>query len=1312
MFNLKKLFKNSVLYKLILFVGCFFILITTYGNEKPRFISNYGQFKENIVFKLEHRAGNIYFEKNKVKFDLFERAKINAIRHGDTSFKNVLGHVYESNFIGCNENLKIIGNEKIDAFYNYFVGSDSTRWKSNVPIYNKLKYQNIYDEIDLSYYSYGGKLKYDFIVHPGGKTNSIKIRYQGLDNIYIKSGHLILETSVGDIIEQAPLSYQIINGVKKIIKCAFHLEGDELSFKILDRYNKKYQLIIDPILIFSTYSGSSTNNWGETATYDDLGHLYAGSISFGNGYPFSLGSYDIFFNGGIGTGNNGTDICISKFSPNGDSLKYSTYLGGTGNENPHSLVVNSNNELFVFGSTGSSDFPTTLNAFDTSFNGGDFFGFINYPQGTPSYYLEYPNGTDIIVTKFSSDGSNLLGSTFVGGSKNDGINESGANSYSSNNLCHFYADEYRGEITLDDQGNCYVASSSSSLDFPLVNASQSTIGGQQDAVALMLNSDLSSLLWSTYNGGSNDDAGYSIQLNNQNQPLITGGTMSNDFFTTNTAANPTYGGNIDGFVTKYLTSNGNILASTYVGDGCFNQCYFVQIDLNNDVFLFGLTDSSTNVFPSNVYNSIGSQFIQKLDSSLSTTLVSTCFGNGSLAKNITPSAFLVSNCGLIYISGWGGLGGPLNLINGTSNNMPLMNSLQNNTDGADFYLAVFNQDMQSMLYGGYFGGNQSREHVDGGTSRFDKNGKIYQAVCAGCQGNNDFPTTPNVVSNTNGGQFCNLGAFKFDLESISSSISIPNYFACLPNSYQFTSLSQGGNQYLWDFGDGNTSNIDSPNHNYSDTGTYNVSLIVSDSNACVLSDTANIQINIYAVNNALVIGDSVLCPGTVSTLNAYGGSQFIWSPTNSLSDSLSQQVIATPSVSTTYMLIAIDSCGVDTAYFDVNIPNDIFQTSSDSVICKEDSLTLFANGGITYRWSGTNIIYIDSANPIISPTQNTMYYVDITTPNGCVYTDSVYIDVDISIPNIILQDTVNLCFGDSLLVAPSNIESAIWSPLINPYDTIGNNIWIKSDSNMTFYMSSQNACGQSSDSIVVLVFGYSGSAFGDTSICIGDTAEIYAQDGIEYFWYPGNNLSNYDSSWTYAFPLQNTLYKVIVENSFGCKDTFEVSVNVAPYPIVNAGTDFWMNFGEPISLNGNTNTTNYFWESSSWVSCYNCLNPQINPTETTLYILNVSDSIGCLASDTVEVNIRGSIFVPNTFTPNGDLKNDEFEIVGENIKSFQLWIYNRWGEEIYHTTEINSFWDGKYLGNKCKIDSYIWKIEYFDFDNTFNTLKGHINLLE
>jgi gliding motility-associated-like protein len=1304
---LRKIIKNIFIPK-ISFMIVFFIPQFINAQNQPKFIKNLGQFHQNIHFKLEHSAGNIYFERSGVRFDLFQKEKINAIKHGNTSLEKVLGHRYKNLFINANSEVEIIGEKKNYSYHNYFIGDNPEKWKSNVPIFNSVRYNNLYDHIDLNYYSSGGKLKYDFIIHPNAKIKSLKIQYNGLDSIYLKSGHLILKTSLGNIIEQAPIAYQLINGLKKIVDCKFVLKENILSFNIDEKYNKAIDLIIDPLLIFSTYSGSGANNWGETATYDNQGHLYAGSIAFGNGYDVTTGAYDMFFNGGIGTGGNGTDICISKFSPNGDSIKYSTYLGGSGNENPHSLVVNDNYELFILGSTGSSDYPTTNNAYDTSFNNGDFFGFINYPANSSSYYLEYPTGTDIVVTKLSADGSNLLGSTFIGGSKNDGINESGANNINGNKLCYFYADEYRGEITLDSLGNCYVASSSSSIDFPLLNPSQITIGGQQDAVAFKLNSNLTSLMWSTYIGGSDDDAGYSVQLNNQEQALICGGTISNDLFTNNSSVNQNYSGNVDGFVQKHNTINGNILASSYIGDSGFNQCYFVQVDIDNNVYLYGLTNSTYNIYPTSVYNSVGSQFIHKLDSNLSTTLVSTSFGNGNLSRNITPSAFLVSDCGLIYISGWGGL----NANNGNINNMPIVNPTQATTSSGDFYLAVFLPDMESMIYGSYFGGSSSNEHVDGGTSRFDKNGKIYQAVCAGCQGNNDFPTSPNVYSSVNGSSGCNLGAFKLDLESIYATISLPSYFSCLPNSCYFDNLSQGGNQYYWNFGDGNTSNLVSPYHTYSDTGSYNVTLIVSDSAGCIMPDTSNVLVNIYEINNALVVGDSILCPGTVSTLNAYGGTQFSWTPTNSLSSGNGQQVIATPNTNTTYMLVAVDSCSIDTAYFDVIIPNDIYQTSNDTIICKEDSLIINASGGIVYRWSGLNIINVDSANPIVNPLQNSVYYVDITTPNGCVYTDSVLIEVDLSIPNIILQDTLNLCMGDSGLVTLPNLDNATWSPVGLPSDTTGNNIWIKSDSNATYYIVSQNSCGQSLDSITALVFGYSGSAFGDTAICFGDTAEIYAADGINYFWYPNNGLSNNDSSWTYAYPSQSTDYKVIVENNYGCRDTFEVGVYVSETPIVSAGINFWMSYGESINLNGFTNASSYYWESTSWISCPTCLNPQINATETTLYILNVTDSIGCLNSDSVEVSIKGDIFVPNTFTPNGDGDNDLFEIRGENIESYELWIYNRWGEEIYNTTEITDFWDGSFEGEKCKIDSYIWVIEYFDYNQNFNFLNGHINLIE
>ena len=141
-----------------------------------------------------------------------------------------------------------------------------------------------------------------------------------------------------------------------------------------------------------------------------------------------------------------------------------------------------------------------------------------------------------------------------------------------------------------------------------------------------------------------------------------------------------------------------------------------------------------------------------------------------------------------------------------------------------------------------------------------------------------------------------------------------------------------------------------------------------------MPDTSNVTVNIYEINNALVVGDSILCPGTVVTLNAYGGTQFTWSPTNSLSSGTGQQVIANPNTNTTYMLVAEDSCSIDTTYYGVTIPNDIYQTSNDTIICKEDSLILNAGGGIIYRWSGPNIINVDSANPIVNPQQNSMYY--------------------------------------------------------------------------------------------------------------------------------------------------------------------------------------------------------------------------------------------------------------------------------------------------------------------------------------------------
>ena len=1279
--------KTQFIFLSVLILGLF---VHNEGLTQPRFTANKGQFHPNVEFQLDHAAGRFYFQKNKIKYHLFDKNKIHEIKHGETDDPLVNIHTYETVFLGSNSG-EVVGVNEHSFHENYFIGNDSTKWANKVPVYKEIKYNNIYDGIDLHFYEGFGHLKYDFIIKPKQSVKDIKIQFNGLNKMYLKAGHLILETALGNVIEQAPLAYQIIKDQKIEIPCKYMLNENVISFKLLKSYNKKYPLIIDPVLIFSTYSGSSAMNWGQTATYDNSGHLYAGSISFAIGYPTTLGPFQQFFGGG------NTDMCITKFSTDGTSLIYSTYLGGNGPENPHSLVVNDNDELFVFGSTGSANFPISTNAFDNSFNGGSSWGFI----GT---YIPYPNGIDIVVTKFSSNGNNLLGSTFIGGSGNDGINESGANLYNTSGLCNFYADEYRGEIFLDTAVNCYVASTTKSIDFPMVGAAQTSSGGGQDAVVFKLNNDLSSLLWSSYYGGNQNDAAYSLQINSLGDVYITGGTMSGNLNTNSTSAQPNYNGGVDGFIAKFDNLN-NLSAATYVGNGGYNQNYFVQIDINNDVFVFGLTNSAMPSFPAGIYSTSGSQYIQKFTSDLSSISLSSTFGTGSVTKTITPTAFLVSDCGLIYVCGWGGLNGT-----GSTLNLPITsNAFQSTTDAADFYLGVFEEDMQSILYGTYFGGNQSPEHVDGGTSRFDKNGKVYQAVCAGCFTNNDFPTTPGAWSSTNGSTTnCNLGVFKFALEDINTAISVPNYYACIPNSYQFSSLSTGGNLYYWDFGDGNTSNLMSPSHLYADTGVYNVSLIVADSVSCVLSDTAFIQLSVYGEDNAVIIGDSIICPGTVANLNGYGGTQYQWSPSTSLSSSSGQQVTAFPATTTTYMLIATDSCGIDTAYFEVQVVNDNYTISEDSTICLGDSLQLFATGGFQYRWLGNFILNSDSADPVVFP-QNTQYYqVEITSSGGCVFQDSVLVSVDQSIPSPIMQDTVILCQNDSLLLAPSNINNASWFPNTNLITIPPTNALTFTDSNQLYYFTSTNTCGSITDSVQVMVFGYAGKAFGDTTICPGDTTFIYANNGESYFWYPANSLSNPDSCCTYAYPVKSTNYQVIIQTALGCADTFSVLVDVNPMPYVDAGPDLWIQFGENVTLSGNTDAPNYYWEGVQFLSCINCLTPQITTPEYTYYVLHVSDSLGCTASDSVQINMEGILYVPNTFTPNGDGVNDVFEIQGENINEFQLWIFNRWGEEVYYTNVMTDYWDGYYKGKLAQIDGYSWEIRYSDYNNTQHKKVGFI----
>jgi hypothetical protein len=256
-----------------------------------------------------------------------------------------------------------------------------------------------------------------------------------------------------------------------------------------------------------------------------------------------------------------------------------------------------------------------------------------------------------------------------------------------------YGDQFRGEIMLDENNNILIASSSRSIDFPIVNAFQNANAGGQDGIVIKLASNFQSLLFSTYYGGSLDDACYSVKIDTANQIVFSGGTQSTDLPGTVGAYSPTYNGGItDGFVVKLNSSSLGIQQATYLGKNNYDQAFFVEIDKNNNIYVLGQSVGGTfPVVNATFSNPNSSNFIIELNSNLTSNIASTVFGNGSTLIHISPSAFLVDICGNIYVSGWGA-----NILQNTLlSGMPVTSDAFQGTspNGFDFY-----KDYQKWFY--------------------------------------------------------------------------------------------------------------------------------------------------------------------------------------------------------------------------------------------------------------------------------------------------------------------------------------------------------------------------------------------------------------------------------------------------------------------------------------------------------------------------------------------------------------------------------------------------------------------------------------
>ncbi|RFC54345.1 DUF7948 domain-containing protein [Brumimicrobium aurantiacum] len=1265
------------------------------------FEPNRGQWDAKILYRVNLQKGDFFIEKDKFTYALNNLGDVyHAAHHGD-SIDKIQSHTVHSHFVNSSWKGKVNEKDTSSFYSNYFLGNDSTNWHSKVRSFKKLEMLDFYPGIDLILEMTSENIKYSFHVEPGVDPSIIQIRHEGMDKLSVSDEKVEIFTRFGPIIEDGLKVWtKSESRFQSPVKSVFKRSEDVVTFDFPEGYDTTSTLIIDPSLTFSTFTGSNADNWGFTAAPDGNANLYAGGIVFGTGYPLSTGAYDETFNGGYGLFK--IDIGITKFSSDGTSLLYSTYIGGDGNETPNSIVTNAQGELYILGSTTSSNFPLSSNAYQTTHNSGTL---------TSQIAIDF-NGTDLIVAHLSSDGSNLIASTLLGGSENDGLNV-GALNYN-------YGDVFRGEIILDLNGDVLITSSTQSPDFPIVNGFSSTIGGGQDAIVAKLSPGLNNLIWSTYLGGTAIDAGYSLQVSSTNNIYVSGGTNSPDMPVQNGFSNSIQGG-IDGYIFELDGITSNVLSGTYIGTNDYDQSFFVQLDQMDRVYVFGQSEGNMTVTPGVYSNPNSGQFIQQYSTDLSTLNWSTIVGGGNNTVEISPTAFLVSNCNEIYYTGWGGVTNQSGQATGsTSQGFPTTaNAYQTTTNGSNFYIGVLSENAQGLNYGTFMGGvASSSNHVDGGTSRFDKQGRIYHAVCGACGGDaNGFTTTPGAYSETNNSSNCNLAAWKFDLGAMYSSTSVPDVLYCENDSVYFANNSQNGDTYFWDFGDGSTSNVDTPVHMYDSAGVFEVMFVVMDSDGCFESDTSYLTIEIGGFEGAVTQPTDKICPGDDFQLEASGGSNYIWSPAQFLDDETLPNPTATIDTTTTFTVIVSDSCGADT----LTVTLETFVDSASSIVdletCIGDTVAIWASGGVDYTWTSnepSSMIGPATNDTLwISPTVNATYDVEMITADGCTLTEQVNVTVFQGPPQPVVQDTAFLCEGDVLNLSVSPAPTINWSPNVDINTVTGQNVIISTTVDRWYYVEFVNPCGSTLDSVYIEVIETTPEAGNDTIVCPGEQVFLWASGGVGYHWEPAALVSSPNSSVTTASPNNPTTFTVTVTDEYGCTAKADVEISHFPAPNVQTNPDYYGFIGDEVQLSaqGSGVGGSYTWSPPSYLSCVDCQDPIATPTESIVYNVLYEDENGCKATDEVEIHYEGIIYVPNSFTPDGDGFNDGFFVVAGNIDDFHLLIFDRWGEVIFESFDIDGVWDGTYGGEICKDGTYIWKIMYEDSENVKKELTGHVNLL-
>lgn len=666
-------------------------------NSTLCFTENQGQWDSRALFRAGVDGSVIWLTSEGVYYQFLRSPRdYNDARRSSGEFPSdkfrqkpdsVEQMVIQAAFIGSNLTAQAYGVDLLDYKCNYFIGNDPNHWRSDVPNYKSVMLKDVYRGIDLNYYGNGdGNLEYDFIISPGTDYNQIRICYLGAQSTAVNAaGELVIETKWHTITEQTPIIYQVEQGKVREVAGRFLLvNANTFSFELVGDYNPDLPLIIDPSLVYSTYLGGTAYDYANSGGIgvDGQGCAYVTGETYSPNFPI-VDAYDPDYHFPISY----PDVFITKFEADGNSLDYSTFLGGSNNDGSSGLAVTHDGSVFVTGHTYSMDFPY-YNAFDSSYTG---------------------TGGDAFVTRLSTTGSALVYSTYLGGS----LGESGK------------------AIALDNNNCAYITGYTQSSDFPTQNALyDSRNGSELDVFITKFSTDGTSLSYSTYLGGTDSDQGLGIAVDPAFCTYITGISNSSDFPTQN-AYDDSYN-DIDAFVAKLSSNGSTLLYSTYLGGSFNDEAYAITVDDLGFAYVAGQTESPDfpTVNPYQTNRDTIDAFVTKLNTSGDNLIYSTYLGG---SYNDCAYGIALDNSYNVYVTGYT-----------SSVDFPIRDEFPITNQGDDAFITLLNNMGNNVIFSSYLGGSG----VDYGVGLATRN---TGAFLIGNTNSEDFPTYNAFDALYNGG---------------------------------------------------------------------------------------------------------------------------------------------------------------------------------------------------------------------------------------------------------------------------------------------------------------------------------------------------------------------------------------------------------------------------------------------------------------------------------------------------------------------------------------------------------------------------------